>query len=58
MIRAWVRATNHSREWAVGQVLDVLDYISNFVLMPVGAMANCVLIGWALGPKSARLSPG
>jgi hypothetical protein len=23
MIRAWVRATNHSREWAVGQVLDV-----------------------------------
>ena len=37
---------------SVGQVLDVLDYISNFVLMPVVAIATCVMIGWVLGPKS------
>ncbi len=37
---------------SVGQVLDVLDYISNFVLMPVVAIAACVLVGWVLGPKS------
>ena len=38
---------------SVGQVLDVLDYISNFVLMPVVAIATCALVGWVLGPKSA-----
>ena len=37
---------------SVGQVLDVMDYISNFVLMPVVAFTTCVLIGWVLGPKS------
>jgi len=37
---------------SVGQVLDVLDYISNFVLMPVVAIATCVLVGWVIKPKS------
>ena len=37
---------------SVGQILDVLDYISNFVLMPVVAIATCVMVGWVLGPKS------
>ena len=37
---------------SVGQVLDVLDYVSNFVLMPVVAIATCALVGWVLGPKS------
>lgn len=37
---------------SVGQVLDVLDYISNFVLMPVVAIATCLMVGWVLGPKS------
>ena len=36
----------------VGQVLDVLDYVSNFVLMPVVAIATCVLIGWVIKPES------
>ena len=36
---------------SVGQVLDVLDYISNFVLMPVVAIATCLMVGWALSPK-------
>jgi len=33
-------------------VLDVMDYISNFVLMPVVAFTTCAMIGWVLGPKS------
>ena len=37
---------------SVGQILDVMDYISNFVLMPVVAIAACVMVGWVLGPKS------
>ena len=34
------------------QVLDVLDYISNYCLMPVVAIATCILIGWMLGPHT------
>ena len=37
---------------SVGQILDVLDYISNYVLMPVVAIATCLLIGWVLKPKA------
>ena len=36
----------------VGQVLDVLDYISNYVLMPIVAIATCILIGWIVKPKT------
>lgn len=36
----------------IGQVLDVLDYISNYVLMPVVAIGTCILIGWVLKPKT------
>lgn len=35
----------------VGQVLDVMDYISNNVMMPVVSILTCILIGWVLGPK-------
>ena len=34
------------------QILDILDYISNFVLMPIVAIATCILVGWVLKPKS------
>ncbi len=37
---------------SVGQILDVLDYISNYVLMPIVAIATCLLIGWVLKPKA------
>jgi len=37
---------------SVGQVLDVMDYISNYVLMPIVAISTCLLIGWVCGPKS------
>ena len=36
---------------AVGQILDVLDYISNSIMMPVVAIGTCILIGWVSGPK-------
>ena len=36
----------------VGQILDVMDYISNNVLMPVVAIGTCILIGWILKPKT------
>ena len=34
------------------QILDVLDYISNYVLMPVVSIATCIFIGWVLKPKT------
>ena len=34
------------------QILDILDYASNFVLMPVVSIATCVLVGWVLKPKT------
>ena len=37
---------------SVGQILDVMDYISNYVFMPVVAIATCILVGWVAKPKS------
>ena len=34
------------------QILDILDYVSNYVLMPVVSIATCVLIGWVVKPKT------
>ena len=34
------------------QILDVLDYISNYVLMPVVSIATCIYIGWVLKPQT------
>ena len=34
------------------QILDILDYASNYVLMPVVAIATCILIGWIAKPKT------
>ena len=34
------------------QILDILDYISNFVLMPIVAIATCILVGWILKPEA------
>ncbi|MBR1797019.1 MAG: sodium-dependent transporter [Clostridiales bacterium] len=35
---------------SVGQILDILDYITNYCLMPVIAIATCIFIGWSLKP--------
>lgn len=37
---------------SVGQILDVLDYLSNYVLMPIVSIATCILIGWVVKPKT------
>ncbi|MBR6483469.1 MAG: sodium-dependent transporter, partial [Clostridiales bacterium] len=33
-------------------VLDILDYVSNNILMPFLSIATCILIGWILKPKT------
>lgn len=37
---------------SVGQILDILDYASNNILMPVIALLSCILIGWICKPKT------
>lgn len=33
------------------QILDIMDYISNYIFMPIVAIGTCILIGWVVGPK-------
>ena len=35
------------------QILDILDYISNYIMMPVVAISTCILIGWVVKPKTS-----
>ena len=39
-------------EGGSAQILDIMDYISNNVLMPVVAIATCIMIGWVLKPST------
>ncbi len=34
------------------QILDIVDYISNNIFMPVVAIGTCILIGWVLKPET------
>ena len=34
------------------QILDIMDYLSNYILMPVVSIVTCVFIGWIVKPKS------
>ena len=43
---------------AVGQILDIMDYISNYVLMPVVSISTCILVGWVLKPEFAFKEAG
>jgi len=36
---------------SVAQILDVMDYLSNYILMPIVAIATCLLVGWAAKPQ-------
>ena len=36
---------------SVGQLLDVMDYISNSFLMPLISFLTCIFVGWVVGPK-------
>lgn len=35
----------------VGQLLDVMDYISNSLLMPIVCLFTCIIIGWVVKPR-------
>ena len=35
---------------STGQILDIMDFISNYVAMPVVALATCLMIGWVTKP--------
>uniref|UniRef100_UPI00260FF370 sodium-dependent transporter n=1 Tax=uncultured Anaerovibrio sp. TaxID=361586 RepID=UPI00260FF370 len=35
---------------STGQVLDVMDYISNSIFMPIISIGTCIMIGWVVGP--------
>ncbi len=37
---------------ANAQLLDIFDYISNNILMPIVAIGTCILIGWIVKPKT------
>ncbi|MEE1057206.1 MAG: sodium-dependent transporter [Acutalibacteraceae bacterium] len=37
---------------ATAQILDIMDYISNNILMPIVAIGTCILIGWIAKPKT------
>ena len=36
----------------IAQILDILDYISNYIMMPVVSIATCIFIGWVVKPKT------
>lgn len=36
---------------SVGQLLDVMDYISNSFLMPITSLLTAVFVGWVVKPK-------
>jgi len=37
---------------STGQILDIMDYLSNNVMMPVVAILTCILIGWVVKPET------
>ncbi|MDO4188897.1 MAG: sodium-dependent transporter, partial [Lachnospiraceae bacterium] len=37
---------------STGQILDVMDYLSNNIMMPIVAILTCILIGWIVKPET------
>lgn len=35
---------------ATGQILDIMDYVSNNILMPLVSISTCLMLGWAFTP--------
>jgi NSS family neurotransmitter:Na+ symporter len=35
----------------IAQILDIMDYVSNNMMMPVVAFSTCILVGWVLKPE-------
>ena len=38
---------------ATAQILDIMDYVSNQILMPLLSIGTCILVGWVVKPKYA-----
>ena len=36
---------------SVGQLLDVMEYVSNSFLMPLISLLTCIFVGWVIKPK-------
>jgi NSS family neurotransmitter:Na+ symporter len=36
---------------AVAQILDIFDYVSNNLMMPILAILTCILFGWIVKPR-------
>ncbi|MCR5054963.1 MAG: sodium-dependent transporter [Lachnospiraceae bacterium] len=36
---------------STAQILDIMDYFSNYILMPIVAIATCILVGHIVTPK-------
>ena len=36
----------------VGQILDIMEYVSNSLMMPIVAILTCILVGWIVKPKT------
>ena len=36
---------------AVAQILDIFDYVSNNILMPIVSICTCILFGWIVKPR-------
>ncbi|MDE6775995.1 MAG: sodium-dependent transporter, partial [Ruminococcus sp.] len=36
---------------STAQILDIFDYISNYIMMPLVAFLTSILIGWVVKPK-------
>ena len=34
------------------QILDIMDYVSNNILMPLVAIGTCILVGWVVKPRT------
>lgn len=37
---------------AEAQILDIMDYVSNNLIMPIVSIATCILVGWVLKPTT------
>ena len=37
---------------SVAQILDIMDYLSNNIMMPTVAILTCILVGWVVKPKT------
>ena len=37
---------------SIAQILDIMDYISNNIMMPIVAIGTCILVGWISKPQT------